>query len=129
MAVERVREGESPSDVIAGYRMNRTTIHKWLVRAKGKGAGLRKLRASKGTGRPRKLDAKQEGQVFQALVRVPLSVRLLEMEADRAPLVQPYQHELGGRDATDVRDHDEIHRRDCHAHRATGQGNPQAWWQ
>lgn len=38
MAVERVREGESPSDVIAGYRMNRTTIHKWLDRAKGKGA-------------------------------------------------------------------------------------------
>src|SRR6476469_383968 len=60
MAVERVREGESPSDVIASYGMNRTTIHKWLDRAKGKGAGLRKLKASKGTGRPRKLDAKQE---------------------------------------------------------------------
>jgi transposase len=45
--------------------MNRTTIHKWLDRAKGKGAGLRKLKASKGTGRPRKLDAKQERQVFR----------------------------------------------------------------
>lgn len=65
MAVERVREGESPSDVIASYGMNRTTIHKWLDRAKGKGAGLRKLKASKGTGRPRKLDAKQERQVFR----------------------------------------------------------------
>ena len=65
MAVERVREGESPSDVIASYGMNRTTIHKWLGRAKGKGAGLRKLKASKGTGRPRKLDAKQERQVFR----------------------------------------------------------------
>jgi transposase len=65
MAVERVREGESPSDVIASYGMNRTTIHKWLDRAKGEGAGLRKLKASKGTGRPRKLDAKQERQVFR----------------------------------------------------------------
>ena len=65
MAVKRVREGESPSDVIASYGMNRTTIHKWLDRAKGKGAGLRKLKASKGTGRPRKLDAKQERQVFR----------------------------------------------------------------
>jgi transposase len=65
MAVERVREGESPSDVIASYGMNRTTIHKWLDRAKGKGAGLRKLKASKGTGRPRKLYTKQERQVFR----------------------------------------------------------------
>ena len=65
MAVKRVREGESPSDVIASYGMNRTTIHKWLGRAKGKGAGVRKLKASKGTGRPRKLDAKQERQVFR----------------------------------------------------------------
>jgi transposase len=65
MAVKRVREGESPSDVIASYGMNRTTIHKWLDRAKGKGAGLRKLKANKGTGRPRKLDVKQERQVFR----------------------------------------------------------------
>jgi len=55
MAVERVREGEAPSDVIASYGMNRTTIHKWLNRTKGKGAGLRKLKAKKGTGRPRSL--------------------------------------------------------------------------
>ena len=65
MAVERVREGETPSDVIASYGMNRTTIHKWLGRSKGKGAGLRTLKARKGSGRPRKLDAKQEQQVFR----------------------------------------------------------------
>src|SRR5450755_3188606 len=65
MAVERVREGEAPSDVIASYGMNRTTIHKWLGRSKGKGAGLRALKARKGSGRPRKLDAKQERQVFR----------------------------------------------------------------
>lgn len=65
MAVERVREGESPSDVIASYGMNRTTIHKWLNRTKGKGAGLRKLKLRKGTGRPRSLTAKQEQRVFR----------------------------------------------------------------
>lgn len=64
MAVERVREGESPSAVIASYGMNRTTIHKWLNRAKGKGAGVRKLRARKATGRPRTLTGKQERQIF-----------------------------------------------------------------
>ena len=65
MAVKRVREGEIPSEVIASYGMNRTTIHKWLSRAKGKGAGLRKLKARKAPGRPRKLRGKQEQQVFR----------------------------------------------------------------
>ena len=65
MAVERVREGEQPSGVIASYGMNRTTIHKWLSRARGKGAGLRKLKARKGTGRPRTLTPAQERQVFR----------------------------------------------------------------
>jgi DNA invertase Pin-like site-specific DNA recombinase len=30
MAVERVREGEAPSAVIASYGFSRTTIYKWL---------------------------------------------------------------------------------------------------
>lgn len=30
MAVERVREGEWASEVIAGYGFNRATIYKWL---------------------------------------------------------------------------------------------------
>lgn len=65
MAVERVREGESPSVVIASYGMHRTTIHKWLKRANGKGAGLRRLRSTKAKGRPRKLSSSQERQVFR----------------------------------------------------------------
>ncbi len=65
MAVERVRGGESPSAVIGSYGMNRTTIHKWLNRAKGRGAGLHKLKARKGTGRPRSLTDKQEQRVFR----------------------------------------------------------------
>ena len=51
VAVEREREGETPSDVVSSYGMNRTTIHKWLHRTKGKGVGLRKLKARKATGR------------------------------------------------------------------------------
>ena len=31
MAVERVREGEGPSAVIASYGFTRTTIYKWLM--------------------------------------------------------------------------------------------------
>jgi transposase len=65
MAVERVREGERPSRVIASLGMNRTTIHKWLGRVKGKGAGLRRLKARKSPGRPRALTPQQERQVFR----------------------------------------------------------------
>ena len=65
MAVERVREGEAPSAVIASYGFCRTTIYKWLNKVKGRGRGLRALRARKGTGRPPKLTAKQARQVFR----------------------------------------------------------------
>ena len=33
MAIERVREGERPADVIASYGFNRTTIYKWMAAA------------------------------------------------------------------------------------------------
>ena len=65
MSVERVREGEDPSEVIASYGFCRTTIYKWLNMAKGRGRGLAALRSRKGTGRPRKLTAAQERQVFR----------------------------------------------------------------
>ena len=65
MAVERVREGEAPSAVIASFGFCRTTIYKWLNKVKGRGRGLRALRARKGTGRPPKLTAKQARQVFR----------------------------------------------------------------
>jgi transposase len=65
MAVQRVREGEPPSAVIASYGMNRTTIHKWLHRAQGKGGGMRRLQSRKATGRPRTLTLAQERQVFR----------------------------------------------------------------
>lgn len=65
MAVERVREGERPSVVIASYGFCRTTIYKWLKKVKGRGRGLQALRSRKGTGRPPKLTLKQSRQVFR----------------------------------------------------------------
>jgi transposase len=65
MAVERVRDGEDPSAVITSYGFCRTTIYKWLNKAKGRGRGLRALRSRKATGRPPKLTAKQAAQVFR----------------------------------------------------------------
>ena len=64
MAVERVRDGEAPSAVMASYGFCRTTIYKWLRQAAGRGKGLRALTARKATGRPRTLSPAQERQVF-----------------------------------------------------------------
>ena len=65
MAVERVREGERPSDVIEAYGFNRTTIYKWLKVALRPGGGLRMLRVTKAPGRSRSLTPRQEQQVFR----------------------------------------------------------------
>ncbi len=65
MAVERVREGERPSAVIASYGFHRCVIYRWLNAAKGRGRGLRALAARQATGRPRTLTAAQERQVFR----------------------------------------------------------------
>jgi transposase len=65
MAVERVREGEVPSAVIASYGFNRTTIYKWLTAAARPGVGLRALQARPAPGRPRSLTPRREQQVFR----------------------------------------------------------------
>lgn len=65
MAVQRVREGEKPSVVIASFGFNRPVIYKWLKAAAGRGRGLRALRSTRGTGRPRSLTPAQERQVFR----------------------------------------------------------------
>ena len=65
MAVRRVLEGEKAADVMASYGFRRTSIYKWLPKVKGRGNGLRKLKSTKGTGRPRTLTAAQERQVFR----------------------------------------------------------------
>lgn len=65
MAVERVREGESAAEVIAAYGFHRTTIYKWLKAALQPGLGIKALRSTKATGRPRSLTLSQERQVFR----------------------------------------------------------------
>lgn len=65
MAVERVREGERPSEVIEAYGFNRTTIYKWINAARRRGVGMKALRSTPATGRPRSLTLAQEKQVFR----------------------------------------------------------------
>lgn len=65
MAVERARDGERPSSVIASYGFNRTTIYRWLNAASKPGVGLRGLRSRPATGRPRSLTLRQEQQIFR----------------------------------------------------------------
>ncbi len=64
MALERMREGESPTAVSASFGLHRTWAYKVRAQARGRGRGQRALRSTKGTGRPRKLTAAQERQVF-----------------------------------------------------------------
>jgi transposase len=63
MAVERVREGEAASCVIASYGFSRTSIYRWL-KAAGPTGDLKALEARPAPGRPRQLTARQEQQVF-----------------------------------------------------------------
>ena len=64
MAIERVREGERPRDVIGRYGVHRCTIYRGLMAARRRGHGLHALAARPATGRPRTLTARQERQVF-----------------------------------------------------------------
>jgi transposase len=65
MAVERVRDGEAPSAVVASYGFSRTAIYKWLAAASKPGVGLRALHSRPAPGRPRSLTPRQEQQVFR----------------------------------------------------------------
>lgn len=64
MALDRMREGESPAEVAASFGLHRGWAYKVLARAKGQGRGKRALLSRKGTGRPRTLTPVQERQVF-----------------------------------------------------------------
>ncbi len=63
MALERMAEGENPGAVSASFGLHRTWAYKVRAKAKGRGKGKRALRSTRGTGRPRKLDAAQGRQV------------------------------------------------------------------
>lgn len=63
VALQRMREGESPAEVAASFGLHRGWAYKVLAKAKGR--GQRALLSTKGTGRPRTLTAVQERQVFR----------------------------------------------------------------
>jgi Transposase and inactivated derivatives len=65
VAVQRMAEGERPADVAASFGMHRSWAFKCRAAARGRGRGLKALRSTKGTGRPRTLTAAQERQVFR----------------------------------------------------------------
>ena len=65
LALRRVKEGEKPSAVVKSLGMNRTSIYRWLKAASGRGKGERALASRPATGRPSKLTAAQQAQVFR----------------------------------------------------------------
>lgn len=66
MAVRRVLSGEKPSEVIRAYGLCRTTIYKWLRKARR--GGERALRSTKATGRPPQLTPRQKLQVRRWII-------------------------------------------------------------
>ena len=65
LTVQRMNEGERTADVAASFGMHRSWAFKCRAAVRGPGKGLRALRSTKGTGRPRKLTPAQEQQVFR----------------------------------------------------------------
>jgi transposase len=61
MAVQRVWDGEQPTEVIKSYGMCRTTIYRWLRAARH--GGWPALSAHHASGRPAKLTPKQQLQI------------------------------------------------------------------
>jgi hypothetical protein len=53
LAVQRMAGGEHPNDVAVSFGMHRSWAYKVRAQARGRGRGVRALRSSKGTGRPR----------------------------------------------------------------------------
>ena len=64
LAVTRMSEGEHPAAVAASLGLNRSWAYKCRALARRSGDAVKALRSTKGTGRPRKLTATQERQVF-----------------------------------------------------------------
>lgn len=65
LALQRMREGETPATVSSSFGMHRTWAYKVRAAASGRGNGARALRSKRATGRPRTLTATQESQVFR----------------------------------------------------------------
>ena len=70
MVIERVREGERPSDVIAAYGFNRTTNYKWMQPRFSVWCRNHALQSRTVTGRLRTPTSAQERQVFRWIIAV-----------------------------------------------------------
>ena len=65
LAIDRMRAGESPAAVASSFGMHRSWAYKIRLATQGRGKGKRVLLSTPCTGRPRKLSAAQEAQVFR----------------------------------------------------------------
>ena len=65
LAVRRVNEGETASAVVRSLGLHRTSIYRWLKAANESGKGELALVSRPATGRPTKLTAAQQAQVFE----------------------------------------------------------------
>lgn len=67
LGIERIKQGESPARVAESFGMHRSWGYRIAKRAAGRGHGKRALKSTLGTGRPRKLTAAQEREVFRCM--------------------------------------------------------------
>lgn len=67
LGIERIKQGESPAWVAESFGMHRSWGYRIAKRAAGQGRGKRALKATVGTGRPRKLTPAQEREVFRCM--------------------------------------------------------------
>lgn len=67
LGIERIKQGESPALVAQSFGMHRSWAYRISQRAAGRGRGKRALKSTVGSGRPRKLSASQEREVFRCM--------------------------------------------------------------
>lgn len=67
LGIERIRQGENPARVAESFGLHRSWGYRIVNMAAGRGRGKRALKSTVGTGRPRKLTASQEREVFRCM--------------------------------------------------------------
>jgi transposase len=67
LAIDRIRQGESPAEVSRSFGMHRSWGYRVAKQAAGRGRGKRALKSTPCTGRPRKLTPEQEREIFRCM--------------------------------------------------------------
>ena len=65
LAVQRMNKGERPATVAESFGMHRCWAFKCRAQARWRGKGVRALRSTECTGRPRKMQASRAAQGFR----------------------------------------------------------------